>query len=147
MAGDSHGGGAKASPAWAETLLYTAIAIAVLVGSVIWFSNWVTGNTGGSRIVTIQDNRPIEYRVITPQGNTVVLTNPPASVTTTAPTARTSPTMTTRASSAPTSRLPTPEEVAARVTHTKTRTPVPCIEGYVKNDATGMCEMTYWVQD
>lgn len=47
-----------------------------------------------------------------------------------------------RAGAAP---VPTPEQIAARVTHKKTRVAVPCIAGYVKNEANGQCDMVSWV--
>ena len=41
--------------------------------------------------------------------------------------------------------VPSPEQIAASVKHKVTRTPVPCIAGYVKNDASGQCDMVSWV--
>ena len=40
--------------------------------------------------------------------------------------------------------VPTPEQIAGMVKHKRTSTPVPCIDGYVKNEANGQCDLVSW---
>ena len=108
------GGGAKATPSWVETLLGLAFAVFVIVVSIILLSKWALG-----------ENKTVETRVVYPQGNTVIHTNPPAA--------------------ASRSRVPTPEEVYRTAPRRTERVPVDCITTHSRAADSNRCSSIRWV--